>query len=246
MGGVGAGWWEAGFFPGGSPDPFAADAVIAATLKPTAGRSADPLRPDGYESVTLYLPGTREGDPDAVGEIARRLLPRVLRVVERELKGIRAADAECVADSVFVCLWKQAAKGAFGSGDLTRSEELWAYLMRVTDSKVTDYARRRRALKRDVGRTRGEDSVWHKTADDGGHGFDTVPGRELCPEERAAFAETFEEHMAVLPDQILREIVTLRMEKYTVGEIADRLNTSPRTVKRKLALIRDYWQGLDD
>ena len=195
-------------------------------------------------SLTTFLPAAKRGDADALNEITRRLLPRVLRVVERELRGMRAADAECVADSVFVYFWKSAEGGAFGRDNFARSEELWAYLMRVARNKVTDYARNGRALKRDCGRTLGEDSVWHKSAGETGGGFDALDGGELRPEERAAFAETFEEFMAVLPEPVLREIVILKLELCTVDEIADELNTSPRTVKRKLKLIRDYWDCL--
>ena len=49
--------------------------------------------------------------------------------------------------------------------------------------------------------------------------------------------------LARLDDWILRTIADLRMEEYTVREIADRLGLTTRTIERKLALIRDILAG---
>ena len=164
-------------------------------------------------------------------------MPRVVRVVERKLRGLRAADAEGVAGSVFLSLWNHADGGRFGADALRDSDELWRWLMKVADSKSVDYGRKARARKRGGGRTRGEGSVW-KTAEGGG-GFDRLGSGELTPLEHAAFADTFARLMAALPNDLTREVVARRLELQTVAEIARDLGVSPKTVKRKLAGTRE-------
>jgi DNA-directed RNA polymerase specialized sigma24 family protein len=55
-------------------------------------------------------------------------------------------------------------------------------------------------------------------------------------------AEQFERLLALLPDEDLRHLARLRLEEYTNAEIAARLGCSERTVERKLALIRGFWE----
>jgi DNA-binding CsgD family transcriptional regulator len=49
--------------------------------------------------------------------------------------------------------------------------------------------------------------------------------------------------MARLPDDSLREVARLRMEGYSCDEVALQLKYSPRTVARKLEIIRRTWVG---
>ena len=203
------------------------------------GEDAGP-EPAGGHGLSVYLDDLRRGDSDAVGEIARRWLPRVERALERKLRGLRLADAEGVASSVFLSLWNHAGGGRFGAGTLADSDELWRWLMRVADSKAIDYARRERAAKRGGGRTRGEGSVWRSDGDGGpSAGLDSVGSRDLTPAEQAAFAETFEQLMGALPNDLTREVVVGRLEARTSTEMATELGVSPKTVKRKLAGVRD-------
>jgi DNA-directed RNA polymerase specialized sigma24 family protein len=44
-----------------------------------------------------------------------------------------------------------------------------------------------------------------------------------------------------LGDRDLQAVALLRLEGYSVEEVADRLGCAPRSVKRKLALIRTVW-----
>ena len=195
--------------------------------------------PVGGQGLSVYLDDLRRGDSEAVGEIARRWLPRVERVLERKLRGLRLADAEGVASSVFLSLWNHAGGGRFGAGTLADSDELWRWLMRVADSKAIDYARRERAAKRGGGRLRGEGSVWRTGGDGPPAGLDGVGSGELTPAEHAAFAETFEQLLGALPNDLTREVVVGRLEARTSTEMATALGVSPKTVKRKLAGVRD-------
>ena len=67
-------------------------------------------------------------------------------------------------------------------------------------------------------------------------------GREPTPEAAAQFTEDYERLLARLDDQTLRTIALRKLEGHTNEAIADELGTSPRTVDRKLNLIRKIWE----
>ena len=50
------------------------------------------------------------------------------------------------------------------------------------------------------------------------------------------------QYLARLPDRELEAVAVWRMEGYSVEEVADKLGCAPRSVKRKLRLIRSIWK----
>ena len=69
-----------------------------------------------------------------------------------------------------------------------------------------------------------------------------VVGREPTPEFAAQVAEECQRLLDKLPEAGLRAIALWQMEGLTVDEIAARTGRSPRTVARKLSLIRELWR----
>jgi len=72
--------------------------------------------------------------------------------------------------------------------------------------------------------------------------LDELVGAEPTPEFAVSLAEHFEALLAKLPAEELRQIARLRLEEYSTAEIAERLGCTERTVRRKLVLIRSYWE----
>jgi DNA-directed RNA polymerase specialized sigma24 family protein len=70
-----------------------------------------------------------------------------------------------------------------------------------------------------------------------------VLSREPDPAFAAQVAEEYRRLLAGLKGRELESVAVWRMEGYTVEEIAGRLGCVPRSVKRKLRLIRDIWEG---
>jgi len=68
-----------------------------------------------------------------------------------------------------------------------------------------------------------------------------VLGDEPTPEFAAQVAEECQRLLGRLGDAELRSVALWKMEGYTNEEIAARLNCVPRTVQRKLGLIRTLW-----
>ena len=67
-------------------------------------------------------------------------------------------------------------------------------------------------------------------------------GAEPTPELAAQVAEECRRLLDKLGEADLRCIAVWQMEGYTVDEIAARLGRSPRTIARKLTVIRDRWR----
>ena len=72
-------------------------------------------------------------------------------------------------------------------------------------------------------------------------GINQIAGEEPTPESLAQLNEEHRRLLDMLRDDTLRDIALSRMEGYSSEEIADRLGVSPRTVRRKLRVIRSRW-----
>ena len=66
-------------------------------------------------------------------------------------------------------------------------------------------------------------------------------GDEPTPEFAAIVTEQCQRLLGCLADDVLRNTALWRMEGYTNGEIAKRLDVSRRSVERKVAVIRATW-----
>jgi DNA-directed RNA polymerase specialized sigma24 family protein len=66
--------------------------------------------------------------------------------------------------------------------------------------------------------------------------------REPNPEFAASVAEECQRLLGRLGDRDLQAVALLRLEGYSVEEVADKLGCARRSVKRKLALIRTVWE----
>jgi DNA-directed RNA polymerase specialized sigma24 family protein len=67
-------------------------------------------------------------------------------------------------------------------------------------------------------------------------------GPEPTPEFAAQMVEECRRLLDKLGEEWLRSIAVWQMEGYTVEDMAERLGCSPRTIARKLAVIRDRWR----
>jgi DNA-directed RNA polymerase specialized sigma24 family protein len=66
--------------------------------------------------------------------------------------------------------------------------------------------------------------------------------RRILPEFAAEVAEECRRLLHALDSDELRSIAVWKMEGDTTEEIATRLSCAPRTVERKLHLIRTLWE----
>jgi RNA polymerase sigma factor (sigma-70 family) len=188
-------------------------------------------------SVTTWLALLRAGDAAAAQPLWERYFARLVAFARGKLHGVarRAADEEDVALSAFHSFCQAAQRFP----RLNDRDDLWQVLVMLTARKA--YQERRSQQTRKRGGTLDPDGPRTAEAPDA-VALDEIVGAEPTPEFAVSLAEHFEALLARLPGEQLRQIARLRLEEHSSAEIAQRLGCTERTVSRKLALIRSYWE----
>jgi DNA-directed RNA polymerase specialized sigma24 family protein len=186
-------------------------------------------------SVTVWIAALRAGDPLGAQRLWEGYFHRLVGLARRKLLGRprSAADEEDVALSAFDSFCRGAAQGRFPR--LADRDDLWQLLVLLT-------ARKAYRLIEHEGRQNRGGGVRHLSALGGEEaGVAEVVGREPTPEFAALVAEECRRLLDGLGDEGLRCVALWKMEGYTTEEIAARLDCAPRTVERKLRVIRGLW-----
>jgi RNA polymerase sigma factor (sigma-70 family) len=190
-------------------------------------------------SVTHWLRLLQGGARAASQPLWQRYFQRLVELARARLRGRprRVADEEDVALSAFDSFCRAAEQGRFP--DLGDRDDLWRLLVVITARKACHLLRDQRRRKRggvlpEAGR--GSEEVE----------LEEVVGEEPSPEFAAEVTEETQRLLGLLDetgDADLRRVALAKMEGYTVEEIAASLGCTPRTVGRKLALIRKLWEN---
>lgn len=194
------------------------------------------------QSVSYWIANLKDGNLDAVQHLWNRYSARLVQVAEQRLRNSpkRLADEEDVAASVFMSLCRGAAAGRFEN--VKDRDDLWWLLLGITRQKTVSHIRRETAQKRGAAQMRAESDVVGQSEQGREFSLDQLMGDEPTPEFLLTLDEQFDHLMGLLRDETLREIALLRIEGYTMPEIAHRMNTALRTIERKARLIRERWQ----
>ena len=184
-------------------------------------------------SVTCWIQLLSTGDPAAAQRLWERYFRRLVGLARAKLNGAprRAADEEDVALSAFHSFCRGAEQGRFPQ--LADRDSLWRLLVTVTARKASHQARDEGRQKRGGGAALVVDADLVLAE---------ALSREPSPEFAAGVAEECQRLLARLRDAQLQAVALLRLEGYSVEEAAEKLRCAPRTVKRKLALIRTVWE----
>jgi len=140
------------------------------------------------------------------------------------------AEAEDLALSAFDSICRGLERGRFPQ--LTGRDDLWRLLVVITARKVSHLVRDQRRQRRGGDARQALDDV----------SLEEVIGNEPTPEFVAQFAEETDRLLTLLGRDDLRRVALWKLEKYTNEEIAQRLGCAPRSVDRKLRLIRSLWE----
>ena len=116
----------------------------------------------------------------------------------------------------------------------------------MTRHTTVDSIHQERREKRGGGKVRGDSLGMFdlKSEGSGASAFDNFTSDEPTPETIIAVNEKMESLLSKLPDDQHRQIVLMRLEGYSNNEIATTLNSSLRTVERRLQQIRDLWSDV--
>ncbi len=193
-------------------------------------------------SITRCIVEMKAGDDAAVQTLWHRYFRGLVRLARTRLgrSPRAAADEEDVALSAFHSLCVGAAGNRFPR--LDDRDDLGRLLATITARKALDQMGRQRRLKRGGGRVLDESELAGRG---GGAGLDGIAGLGPTPEVAAALAEGHSRMFDALRDESLRRVARMRLEGYSVAEVAQRLGCNRRTVTRKLDLIRLTWLEFD-
>ncbi len=198
---------------------------------------------DSSRGVTHWIGQLRAGDPVAAQHLWEGYFRRLVGLARGKLQGLsrRAADEEDVALSAFASFCRGVEGGRFPQ--LADRDDLWRLLVTITARKALHLARDEHCQKRGGGgAVRDEAALGHRdgsAAEDAA--IDELLGREPTPAFAAQVAEECQRLLDRLGDADLRTIAVCKMEGYTTEEIAAKLRRAPRTIQRKLDLIRRRW-----
>lgn len=195
------------------------------------------------DEVTLWLEALATGDAIAAQKIWHRYIEQMLAYARRRLAAENrgAADEEDLVVSAFHSLCHRLQRGEFP--DLKDRESLWKLLTTIIARKASAQLRRTHSQKRGGGKVNGECALFEREASRQDGGLHSIASREPTPAFAAEMAEQCALLLDALPDDC-RQLALYKLEGYTNGQIADKLNVAPRTVERKLAAIRARWQAL--
>jgi RNA polymerase sigma factor (sigma-70 family) len=191
-------------------------------------------------SVTRWLGQLQAREQAAVQQLWERYFRRLVGLARKKLGGgpQRDDDGEDVALSAFDSFCRNAEGGHFPQ--LFDRDSLWRLLVVITTRKAAH-------LLRDEGRQKRGGGVEHVRdalgSPDEAAVLEEVLSREPDPAFAAQVAEEYRVLLARLGDRDLEAVALWRMEGYTVEEIAERLGCVPRSVKRKLRVIRGLWES---
>jgi DNA-directed RNA polymerase specialized sigma24 family protein len=191
-------------------------------------------------SVTLWIDQLKRGDPEAAQKLWQRYFKQLCRLARHKLQGAprRGADEEDVALSAFNSFCRGIQSERFPR--LADRGDLWQLLVVLAERKAIKLFKHEARQKRGGGRVlnagpRDAHSPVPATA------LDAFVSPEPTPELAAMVADECRRLLEKLPEPSLRQVALSKMEGYTNEEIAQRLGCVPRTVERKLQVIRSLW-----
>ena len=190
-------------------------------------------------SVSGWISHLKAGHRTAAQPLWQRYFAQLVTRARQKLRSVprRVADEEDVALSAFDSFCRAAEQGRFP--DLADRDDLWQLLLLLTDRKAIDLARRERSGKRGGGKVRQEAACLDWSAEGP---LGQIPDPEPSPAFAALFAEECQRLLGRLGDPDLQRAALLKMEGYTVEEIAAQFGRVPRTVQRWLQVIRQIWE----
>jgi DNA-directed RNA polymerase specialized sigma24 family protein len=184
-------------------------------------------------SVTRWLGDLKAGTQSAAHFVWERYWRQLVALARNRLHDApRAlADEEDVALSALDSFCRGAGQGCFPQ--LADRHDLWRLLVVITARKAHGLAKHQRRQKR------GGTGPAGPAAQD--LALAQAVGREPTPAFAAQVADECRRLLARLADPDLRRIALWKMEGYTTEEIAAEVGCVPRTVERRLRVIRSLW-----
>ncbi|MFT5470628.1 MAG: DNA-directed RNA polymerase specialized sigma24 family protein [Verrucomicrobiales bacterium] len=196
---------------------------------------------DAEIPITHWLKEAEIGDEAARQRIWEFYYKRLVGLARTKLRegSKRIADEDDAVIAAFDAFFRGAEEGRFP--ELNDRGDLWQILVMLTCRKSSDQMKYQDRQRRGQGNVRGESIFLRPSGEESSAGFDEFEGADATPEFALEVAENYQQLLAKLGDDNLRQIAVWKMEGLQNTEIAECLETTTRTVERKLNLIRQHW-----
>ncbi|HEY2251087.1 MAG TPA: ECF-type sigma factor [Planctomycetaceae bacterium] len=180
-------------------------------------------------SVSVWIVDLKEmRQPEAIGALCKRYLDKLTGVARRKLQ--RSVCGLCDGEDVALEAIEAMHRAAV-DGKLTRVNnrgQLWVWLVTVVSARAAEVCRSETRLKRG-GKTRKRVPL------------EEIESPAVPVEFELMLAEEQERLLGLLRNDRLRDIARWHLSGDSLDEISKRLRVLPRTVARKLAVIRGTW-----
>ncbi|MBS0265061.1 MAG: RNA polymerase subunit sigma-70 [Planctomycetes bacterium] len=192
-------------------------------------------------SISQWIVDLQKGDAVAAQRLWERYFSDLVNFARGRINksARRITDEEDVALSVFDSLCRGAQAGRFS--ELKGRDELWMLLLAITRRKIVDQHRLYERTQKGPGLIKPESDISRKSDSTEFFEIDGIRDEDPSPDLMVQMDEEWQRLLALLRDSTLRRIASWRLEGYSVDEIARKLGVLPRTVNRKLVLIRSRW-----
>jgi len=186
-------------------------------------------------SVSGWIAGMRDGDPDAVRNLVERYFGKLAQYSHKRLDArMRVAeDGEDIAVMVLDTLTRNAQLGLFPN--LQHREDLWLLLILLTQQLVIE-RKREAKTNRPVMYNMTDLLTRYSESLEAYLQEDTTHARIL------EIVDCWNELLKSLDNDRSRDIARLKLQGFSNREIATILQLVPKTVDRKVSAILQRWQ----
>ncbi|MEQ1830633.1 MAG: ECF-type sigma factor [Pirellula sp.] len=192
------------------------------------------MNDDSLGSITLYFRSLQKGDSQSATAIFVRYFPRLLNLAQRVLIARSLpVEAEDAVQDAFLQFFNSVQLGSYDQP--LRRDDLWRILSMITIQKARKQLVRETTAKRGGGRVKLESQIG--SSGSGAFRLDSQLGSLSTAEWDVIVAEMFEK----LGDE-LREVAILRLAGYSNPEIKVLLNSSLRSIERRVQIVRATWK----
>ena len=176
-----------------------------------------------------WLDLLESGEPSHERDVVERYSVDLINLARQRLPNMikGRVDPEDVVQSVYRSFFRRLRNGDF---TFEESYDVWRLLVVMTYHKVKNVTKHHRRQKRDAVRDFSYQAASPDATPD-------LPGPSPQPDDLAVMMDYLQKLLDELPERH-HQLVVLRLEGHSIGEIAEQLNVSRRTVLRVLGQVK--------
>jgi DNA-directed RNA polymerase specialized sigma24 family protein len=182
-------------------------------------------------SVSNWIAQAKAGDELALAKLHQRYWPALVGLARQRLQGSPIpSDEEDIAQQAFLGFYEALRTGRVPT--LVNRHQFLALLSHIISCKACNQVTHELTARKGGGRVQ-QGSALVRLAQDSAN----------SPLEEAILNDCYQKYVGNIPEN-LRPYAELFLQGYSRQEIASRIGCADRTVDRKLALVRAYWQSI--